>query len=483
MSSGKDVAFSGEDILGDELLREPSSSRRSGRMSRLSSNTDSSAPDEDDDFDVGDDGRPSSTAGSDSRQSSRLSKAINTKSRIQIGSSALAFNADMTIDGSSPRDSSARPTTTQTTASSGLGDSFLLSSSEKRDSVLITELDEPATIDLGKSGGRVSFQARAVQSKQLRLPSVINLVALKESLLSEAPFIVEGNKSFWRRMLNNKNFHEILCYTYYFIASCISDMAVVDLEKLANAKQAEYIKELPVHLTTMHMTISLKERDALFNRFPEALTYLLLNAMRVAVPKHARLYGVSSFREILLGWCTEIIYGMRLTNTRVGREWLFRDAIDGLIMTNPPTEYNPNVSAPTGCVKRRIEIKNSPLVEMFISPMKLPSTEKPLILTLSEIPSKDLVTLMEDDGRRSHIAKVVKKRMDVVDHNTVNETLSRVNKSRRNRLDTLRRSKTDLMRDMSKMRESLSLDLLILKNNKKTALLNRDLSDVEKKEG
>jgi hypothetical protein len=119
---------------------------------------------------------------------------------------------------------------------------------------------------------------------------------------------------------------------------------------------------------------------------------------------------------------------------------------------------------------------------MFIAPLKLPSAEKPLILTLSEIPNKDLVTLIEADGCRSHIAKVMKKRMDVVDHNAVKETLSRVHLSRKTRLEALERSKSDLSRELTKMKETLNLDLLILKNNTKTALMNRDLSDIEKRE-
>ena len=192
------------------------------------------------------------------------------------------------------------------------------------ESVLITELGNDEHDDHQQKKDihhKVLFTESLIKHDGLRLPAAINGIALRESFLSEAPFILSSNRSFWRKMIDNQNFQEILCHTYYFISSCISETSVVDLIKLSEARQSEYIKDIPGTLAQLYLTISLKDRDIFLPRFPEVLSYLLIHAIRTTNSKLHRLLSMAQFREILLDWCTELLSGIRLTNCRFDMQY------------------------------------------------------------------------------------------------------------------------------------------------------------------
>ena len=168
-----------------------------------------------------------------------------------------------------------------------------------------------------------------------RLPSSVNLVALRESFLSEAPFISNSNRTFWRRMVDNGNFQILLAASYYIIADCVSDNSVVDVEKLQDIdiESTPLIKTMATNISEMYYTIKLRERELLFAKLPEVLSFMALTALRTAIPKHHRLCLSAKFREMLIDWYCEVIGGLRFTNCRTNREWLFTDVFDAQIVT------------------------------------------------------------------------------------------------------------------------------------------------------
>lgn len=168
-----------------------------------------------------------------------------------------------------------------------------------------------------------------------RLPSSVNLVALRESFLSEAPFISNSNRTFWRRMVDNRNFQILLAASYYIIADCVSENSVVDVEKLQDidTTNTPLIKTMATNISEMYYTIKLRERELLFAKLPEVLSFMVLTALRTAMPKHHRLCLSAQFREILIDWYCEVVGGLRFTNCRTNREWLFTDVFDAQIVT------------------------------------------------------------------------------------------------------------------------------------------------------
>lgn len=324
--------------------------------------------------------------------------------------------------------------------------------------VLITELGAEEQ----RTSNRKLLFTGSMLDGALRLPAAINGIALRESFLSEAPFIVASNRPFWRKMIDNSNFQNILCYTYYFLSTCISDTSVVDVKKLSEINDTDLIKQIPANLAELYLTIPLKERDAFLPRFPEVLSYLLINAMRTTTPKHYRLMGMAQFREILLDWATELICGLRLSNCRLNREWFFADTSEGAILTNPSQFIN---RSEAGVAKKRMIIHHSPLIQMFIEPLKLPSSEKPLTLTVSHRPSRSLTALSSSNELPS-LANTLRIREDSMDHNSVKKLLGKTNKRCNTRMAEYKKNNEELNKTVRTIRNQLKQELQTMKISK-----------------
>ena len=78
---------------------------------------------------------------------------------------------------------------------------------------------------------------------EVKLPITINIVAVRETLFADAPFISKNNKAFWRRMVDSKQFSLILAASYNFLAGCLTDSGAVLLDKL-NSIQQRYTHKL-----------------------------------------------------------------------------------------------------------------------------------------------------------------------------------------------------------------------------------------------
>jgi hypothetical protein len=192
----------------------------------------------------------------------------------------------------------------------------------------------------------------------VKLPITINIVAVRETLFADAPFISKNNKAFWRRMVDSKQFMQILSASYNFLSQCVSDSGAVLVDRLNNVQQSPLVGLIATSLTDIFYSFKRLDRDILLSRLPEVVHFMVLQALQTALPRHHRLYSSVRFREIMLDWCTELIWGMRTTNCRANREWLFHDAQVGTprpvvntVMSSliPPfcnrPEGNPNLDA------------------------------------------------------------------------------------------------------------------------------------------
>ena len=168
---------------------------------------------------------------------------------------------------------------------------------------------------------------------EVKLPITINIVAVRETLFADAPFISKNNKAFWRRMVDSKQFSLILAASYNFLAGCLTDSGAVLLDKLNSIQQSPLVGMISSSLTDIFYSFKRLDRDILLSRLPEVVHFMVLQSLQTALPRHHRLYGSIRFREIMLDWSTELIWGLRVTNCRSHREWLFEDAHDIQILT------------------------------------------------------------------------------------------------------------------------------------------------------
>ena len=168
-------------------------------------------------------------------------------------------------------------------------------------------------------------------------------------MFADAPFISKNNKAFWRRMIDSKQFSLILAASYNFLAGCITDSGAVLLDKLNSIQQSPLVGMISSSLTDIFYSFKRLDRDILLSRLPEVVHFMVLQSLQTALPRHHRLYGSTRFREIMLDWCTELIWGLRVTNCRSHREWLFQDAHEIQILTlnsnNQSTTHRTNHSS------------------------------------------------------------------------------------------------------------------------------------------
>jgi hypothetical protein len=214
----------------------------------------------------------------------------------------------------------------------------------------------------------------AVYQPPIRLPTSVNIIALREAFLSEAPFVTNKNRIYWRRMIDHFNYQNLLAISFHILSDCITENSIIDLYKLYHSHLSysssshsssshsfssshssssssptppppsslsnKLISQLARNLAEMFFNIKLTERDLFFTKLSEILTYMIVNALRTSYPKHHRICQSIKFREILLDWFNELLSGIRNTNCRINCEWLFQDIYDVPILTTTTSSAN-----------------------------------------------------------------------------------------------------------------------------------------------
>ena len=205
-----------------------------------------------------------------------------------------------------------------------------------------------------------------------RLPASISYVSLRESFVSEAPFVKRSNAQFWRKVIDSSNFQRILASNYHNIVNCISEIGTFNVDLLYRFEGNPAITLMSESFSEIYFSFTLKERDTLMPKLPEVCLYLLINCLSSSHPKHNRIYSTIKFREILLDYFSELFTGIRLSNSRINRDWLFDHAVDMPLVTYSSEDQKGNdprakvLHDPSkGPAKSTYKIINSPLVRFI----------------------------------------------------------------------------------------------------------------------
>lgn len=210
-------------------------------------------------------------------------------------------------------------------------------------------------------------------SNVLRFPSSVNIVTLRETLISSAPFITRSNRSFWRKWLDTKQFIQVAAGSYQVVASSFQENGTVNGDILFNVCNNPLVDIMASNFAELFFMNRLYDRDILFKRLPEILSYMIINALNMSIHKFHRVYNSTRFRELLLDWSSELVGGIKFSHIQKNREWLFNDAADTSIVINKcdPLRNVIGVNIPShmqGAMRSTYKIENSPLLSIYMDP-------------------------------------------------------------------------------------------------------------------
>ena len=151
-----------------------------------------------------------------------------------------------------------------------------------------------------------------LQQYLTQLPNTINMITLREMLLSDAPFVNNMNRNYWKKWIDSKPFGQLLATIYHLVTSCFTENGTIYIDILYNNlyKTDIYSKSIANNFIQMFLLTNLSksnDRDRFFIKFPEILFYMVINGLLAAIPKHHRIYNSVKFREILLDFMLELI--------------------------------------------------------------------------------------------------------------------------------------------------------------------------------
>ena len=295
----------------------------------------------------------------------------------------------------------------------------------------------------------------------IKLPSSVNLIALRESFLSEAPFVSSSNRSFWRRMVDGKYFQNLLAASYHIIVNCISDSGVVDIGKINDISSSRNMNHMASNLAEMFFATKLRERELFFLRLPELLAFMLISSLRTSIPKYYRLCQTSKFREILLDWTCEIVGGIRFTNCRTNREWFFNDVLDGPILTTTPLPAPPK--SIEGNAVTKYHIGNSPLISLYMQNSHVMPADHSVHISMTHNPTRTLTSLNAESIE--HLGKTRIKKMD---YDKVSLILKQTATTRKKVLSQHLADVKATNKDVRKMRKKRNLLLKTLNDQSKS---------------
>lgn len=174
-------------------------------------------------------------------------------------------------------------------------------------------------------------------NESLRLPDVVNFVALRETCLSEAPFVNRNNRKFWKKWMDSSQYVTILCATLKILLDCIGENGNIDAQGMYDLQGNPLMEQMSMciaEMLVMDRKRFSRSHDTLFIKLPELMCYMLVNSLHSCNPRQSRIFNSIKFRELLLDWLSELIGGIRMTNCQSERQWLFADTIDTPITFN-----------------------------------------------------------------------------------------------------------------------------------------------------
>jgi len=318
----------------------------------------------------------------------------------------------------------------------------------------------PTEIDFANSDEfPANSSVESLSDRIPKLPQAVNFVAIRESLLSEAPFVSSKNKYFWRRCVNSRFFQNILSSAFHFISDCIVENNAFDMGKLNSIDQRSHLTTyMSTNLAEMFFSMKLRDRDVFLARLPEVIGFMLVNALLTSLPKHHKLFNALKFREILLDWCSEVLCGIRFSNMHTDREWYFSDHTEAqitLINTEKSTKKRSKSLArrrtSEGVTVSKVSVELSPLIHMYVSSLK--RVENPLKVSLSQLPDRPLTTL------GNYVPKYSRTRPKLIDDRTVKLISRDSGEKRHHIMEQFRTTGNENEKDLKTMRLKLRSDI------------------------
>jgi predicted nucleic acid-binding protein len=276
----------------------------------------------------------------------------------------------------------------------------------------------PRVGSMGNSLPGTGSNIASFEEELLKLPNVVNYVALRETFLSEAPFIKRSNRPFWKKWIDSKQYLNVFAASLRIVSDCITDNGVIHADKLfriptdkkiTNATrnsaffdtgegddggskfisratmirvpgnttnsagvsfqnwlnttdiQALLTEKIATNISEMLMMDRNKRsftntHDLLFYRLPEILSYMTLQSLLATIPKLARVFNSIKFRELLLDWFTELINGIKITDCHNDREWIFKNTSDNpIILLNEPVNLSKSLRRINAEEKKKVQ--------------------------------------------------------------------------------------------------------------------------------
>lgn len=77
-----------------------------------------------------------------------------------------------------------------------------------------------------------TLKSREINPDDIKLPNGINFVALRETFLSEAPFVKHFNRIFWKKWVDTRQFQVILSQFLSLVLECVNEEGVFNVKQL-----------------------------------------------------------------------------------------------------------------------------------------------------------------------------------------------------------------------------------------------------------
>lgn len=305
-----------------------------------------------------------------------------------------------------------------------------------------------------------------VDFKVYSKPVIGNITALREIFLSEAPFVNQSNKLFWRKWIESKEFVAMLTAAAAHVQSCINESGCVQIDKLNDLMDSELIHEMASNLADMFFLQKPRDRNIFFLRLPEILSFMITNSLTTWNPKHHRVYNSIKFRELILDFLNELISGIRPTECRRNCEWIFAEANDSQILTS---NSNASESSSKDAIAKRCggnlnrlasvqstyTIGHSPLINSYLGLGASSHDTNCIKLTLCHLPARPLICL---NGEYS--LKSVREKLTTGD--IVHRSISEGQKRRKELKKEFGLSQTNLKLERHQLRLALKTNLAVL---------------------
>lgn len=101
--------------------------------------------------------------------------------------------------------------------------------------------------------GTIAFETVFTRDGDIAMPNGVNFVALRETFLSEAPFIKRANRQFWKKWIDSRQFGNVFAGSLRLVTESVLDNGSIDAKKLF---------VLPSKLSQMAMQTRFLDLDA-----------------------------------------------------------------------------------------------------------------------------------------------------------------------------------------------------------------------------